>query len=88
VICSQGVLPLALDEPSNCKAAVVCILDRGPHRVLSAGPAEPRFFNKVVTPPPHPFPTWLGTGLGVIRASDSFHGFKNTKINVLLWIMH
>jgi hypothetical protein len=65
VICSQGFLPLAFDEPtSNCKAAVVCTLDRGPYRVLSAGPAEPRFFNEVVTPPPHPFPTWLGSGLG------------------------
>ena len=37
---------------------------RSPNRVLSAGPAEPRFFNEVVTPPPHPFSTWLGTGLG------------------------
>jgi hypothetical protein len=63
VICSQGFLPLAYDEPtSNCKAAVVCTLDRGPRRVLSAGPAESRFFNEVVTP--SPFPTWFGTGLG------------------------
>jgi hypothetical protein len=65
VICGQGFLPLALDEPtSNCKVAVVCTLDRGPHSVLSTGPAEPRFFNEVVTPHPHPFPTWLGTDLG------------------------
>jgi hypothetical protein len=64
VICSQGFLPLASDEStSNCKAAVACTLDRGPHRVLSAGTSEPRYFNEVVTPPPHPFPTWLGTGL-------------------------
>jgi hypothetical protein len=65
VIRSRGFLPLAFDEPtSNCKTAVVCALDRGPHRVLSAGPAEPRSFNEVVTPTPHPFPTWLVTGLG------------------------
>jgi hypothetical protein len=50
VIFSQGFLLLAFDErTSNCKAAVVCIPDRGPYRVLSAGTAEPRFFKEVFT---------------------------------------
>jgi hypothetical protein len=76
VICSQGFLPLAFDEPtSNCKAAVFCTLDRSPYRVLSAGQLNPGFFNEVVTPPHHPFPTWLGTGLG---------GFGTTFITKLI----
>ena len=40
------------------------ILGRSPYRVLSAGPAEPRFFNEVVTPPPPPFSHGLGTVVG------------------------
>ncbi|UYV64365.1 hypothetical protein LAZ67_3000415 [Cordylochernes scorpioides] len=35
---------------------------RIPSRVLSAGPAEPRFFRELVTAPPSPFPSGLGTG--------------------------
>ena len=63
-----GCLPLAFVKPmTNCKAAVSVTLDWGPHRVLSAGPAEPWFFSEVITPPPHPFPTWLGTGFGGFR---------------------
>ncbi|UYV76136.1 hypothetical protein LAZ67_13002742 [Cordylochernes scorpioides] len=37
---------------------------RSPYRVLSAGPAEPRFFSELVTAPPPPFASGLGTGKG------------------------
>ena len=51
---------LAFAKPMTIYKIVVSRQD--PHWVLSAGPAEPRFFNEVVTPPPHPFPAWLVTG--------------------------
>ncbi|UYV83255.1 FAAH2, partial [Cordylochernes scorpioides] len=46
----------------STNAAHPVSLDRSPYRVLSAGPAEPRFFSELVTAPPPPFSSRLGTG--------------------------
>ena len=52
MIFDQGCLPLAFVKPmTNCKAAVSVTLDWGPHRVLSAGPAEPWFLARLLLLP-------------------------------------
>ena len=68
VIFGQGFLPLAFVKP--LQGSSICTLDRGHHCLLSVGPAEPRFFYEVVALPPHPFPTWLGTGFGGFSVLD------------------
>jgi hypothetical protein len=48
----------------SCKATRSVTLDRGPYRVLSAGASRTLVLFEVVTPPPPPFSTGLGTGYG------------------------
>ncbi|UYV69464.1 hypothetical protein LAZ67_6003691 [Cordylochernes scorpioides] len=48
----------------STKLLILYPLIRSPYRVLSAGPAELRFFSELVTAPPLPFSSELGTGKG------------------------
>lgn len=64
----QGYLPQAFDKSiSIYKAAASPYPGGGTYRPLSSGPDEHWLFNELVTPPLHPFSTWLWTDFGKFR---------------------
>ncbi|UYV78919.1 CD9 [Cordylochernes scorpioides] len=58
----------------STNAACPVSLDQEPYRVLSAGPAELRFFTELVTAPPPPFSSGLGTGKGGVPIGPFLFG--------------